>query len=79
MNFMNHAFANVAILASVLEQLALTISSMTLEGSGVSSGFITFSAEDTIVCVINVGVPYTARASFKVGACQENSVLSKYM
>ena len=52
---------------------------MTLEGSGVSSGFITFSAEDTIVCVISVGVPYTAVASFKVGACQENSVLSKYM
>ena len=38
-----------------------------------------FSTVDTTLCVISGGVPYTAGASFNVGASQENSVLGKRM
>ena len=50
---------------------------MILKGSLVSSDFLTFSAVDTILCVISGGLLYTVGASFNVGASQENSILRK--
>ena len=71
------ALVSVAILSSILQLPALSISTTITEGPGALSDFIAISAVYIILRIISGGGPSTVKAFSNIAASQRSSMLSK--